>query len=600
MAAPFTDYQPIAGHADAYQFAAPDGSTRTLTGPAALQVKRTIDSTRQLAGPPPPGPVAPPSAQPPILASAFAPPPQAAGPTDYAGQFAAAPSVRVPPPGPETVPASAQVAPQGLPPQAQQVGQLPPGQQAPGAGGISMPRFATVKDGVLDTTTGLVRRAGTAGASKAQIEAEKKAQAEQAESMRLRAEESEQRTVEKAQILSENADAQQRFFEEQRSKAETSALNEEIRNREIADRITQERGAVDATMADYRAAKIDPDRFFKGEKGGTNKLTTAISVMFGALAHFGQGLMGNANGTNPGIALVNKRIDDDIREQEREIGVKKEASDGALAQLHRSLGDMQQAKLGLKAMQTDVAVAKMTELANATKSPLVRNQLGEQIAVLEAQKQAALGEFARLGELKLRSMRGSGPSTRAATLDEIKTVGGIRATDAGTEKTGVEAYSAAQKAANAANGGAPPDLPESGRQLLSARAGLAAMEKQLAGDASAGGKPWTPEGQNILASTARGALDTVAGAGTYKDAALSGEEKARSDRFNNMRQALISIGTQLTGAGAPSEGEALRSAAGSAQTEEQLLNIVKSNKQILGGKLGAYGIKTPQVDIKPE
>lgn len=457
MAAPFTDYSPIPGHADAFQFATPDGSMRTLTGPAALQVKRSIDSTRQLAGPTPPGPVAPPPAQPAILASAFSPTPQPAGPANYAAEFANAPSVPDPHgwggAKPETAPASAQTGPLGMP-QTQQAAQLPPGQQTPGAGGISMPRYASVKDGTLDTTTGLVSRAGSPGASKAQIEAEKKAQAEQMAHMTLRAEESEQRTQEKTQILAENADAQQRFMEEQRSKAETAAFNEEIHNREIADRVTQERGDVEAKMADYRAAKVDPDRIFKGEKGGTNKLTTAISVMLGAIAHFGQGLMGNANGTNPGITLVNKRIDDDIREQEREIGVKKESKDNALAQLSRSLGDMQQAKLGLKAMQTDVALSKMNELANATKSPLLRNQLGESMAILQAQKEAALGEFARLGALKLRAMRGSGPSVRAATLDEIKTVGGIRATDAGTEKTGVEAFSAAQKAAAAAaNGG---------------------------------------------------------------------------------------------------------------------------------------------------
>ena len=597
MAAPFTDYQPIPGHTDAFQFAAPDGSMRTLTGPAALQVKRSIDSTRQLAGPPPPGPVVPPPAQPTILASGFAPSQQPAGPTNYAAEFAAAPSVPDPhgwgSAGPETVPASAQSAlPQT---QTAQLPQLPPGQQAPGAGGISMPRYASVKDGTLDTMTGLVHRGGTAGASKAQIEAEKKAQADQLAHMALRADEAEQRTQEKTQILSENADAQQRFLEDQRSKAETAAFNQEVENRNIADRVTQERSAVESSMADYRAAKVDPDRIFKGEKGGANKLTTAISVMLGAIAHFGQGLMGNANGKNPGIEMVNKRIDDDVREQEREINVKKGTQDNALAQLNRSLGDMQQAKLGLKAMQTDVALTKMGELANATKSPLLRNQLGESIAVLQAQKEAALGEFARLGALKLRAMRGAGPSTRAATLDEIKTVGGIRATDAGTEKTGVEAYTAAQKAAN----GVPTDLPESGRQLLAARAGLGSMEEQLAKDAAAGGKPWTPEGQNIAAAAVRKAVDSVAGANTYKDH-IPSEERARSDRFNNSRQALIAIGTQLTGAGAPSEGEAIRSAAGSAQTEEQLLNIIKSNKEILGGKLSAYGIKTPKVDIRKE
>lgn len=597
MPAPFTDYQPIPGHDDAFEFAAPDGSFRTLTGPAALQVKRSIDSSRQLGGAPPPGPVAPPPAPPKLtgVAAAFNPSPQSTGTTDYAGQILATPPARPATAGGDTAPASFNRQEMANPQP-----QLPPGQQVPGAGGISMPRYASVKDGILDTATGLVRRAGTAGASKAQIEAEKKAQAEQLATMKQRAEEQQQRTEEKAQILMENADATQLALEEQRSRAETAAFQEELRNREIADRVMQERADVEKQMADYRAAKVDPDRFFKGEKGGTNKLLATISLISGAFAQFGQGLMGNSSAGNPGVALLSKKIDDDIREQEREISVKKELKDNALSQLSRSLGDMQQAKLGLRAMQLDVATAKMGELANATKSPLLRNQLGDSIALLQAQKEAALGEFARLGELKLRAMRGSGPSVRPATLEEIKTVGGIRSTDATTEKTGVEAFTAAQKAAAAMDGGAPADLPESGRQLLAARAGLSAMEQQLAGDATAEGKPWTPEGQNIVAAAARKTLDTVGGAGTYKETALSGEEKARSDRFNNMRQALISIGTQLTGAGAPSEGEALRSAAGSAQTEEQLLNIVKSNKQILSGKLKAYGVKSPKVDIKPE
>jgi len=344
---------------------------------------------------------------------------------------------------------------------------------------------------------------------------------------------------------------------------------------------------------------LDPERYWKS-KGTGGQALGMIGILLSGIA---TGLQG-PGAQNVALGILDKKIDADINSQKYNIDNNKDTWKTQLANKKTLLGmsrdrfgDERQGELAAKSAMIGLYEQKIrTEAARFGTAEAQAN--AENVLAALGEKRVAINdEFAKrqiLVQQKKEAQAAAAAAASRAAAERaaerkagIVTVGGkkFERTPEGNWVPFGE-VGGAELAATKTTAGSTE-----GRNLLGSFKSLEAMDKQLESFKKMPGKPWTPEGQNVLGRAARFAQDTVAGANSYKNN-LSTEDKARSDAFNTMRQALISMGTQLTGAGAPSEGEALRSAAGSAQSEEELQNVINTYRPVIGEKLTAYGMKT--------
>ena len=113
---------------------------------------------------------------------------------------------------------------------------------------------------------------------------------------------------------------------------------------------------------------VDPDRFWHSKSTGEQILLRVASIVGGFFSGF-------AGRPNEALAQINKRINDDIRAQEKDIetahGRVNEASSG-LARMIEHFGDVNKAKMALRAQQFEGLAADAEEFAATARSGVQR------------------------------------------------------------------------------------------------------------------------------------------------------------------------------------------------------------------------------------
>lgn len=364
--------------------------------------------------------------------------------------------------------------------------------------------------------------------------------------------------------------------------------------------------------------EVDPDRWRKSRTGGQ----TALNIIGLILSGIGSGL---AKQENAALAVINRNIDRDIDAQKEKIANAKSERQQRMAskfsmlgQMRAKFGDERTAELVTRDRLLHSHQDELEKLAEKHKQDAIGARAAEAAAQIAAQR-GEVQQQLRQGNIQVRSteeQRAAAAANARAVAAERQRLEGLGAvtdrsgkvigyrdpqtgaiidkpiTSEDVAKLGIEAGKAAHQPGAPQNSAAARDLQANYNAL-------GGFEDGLKSDMAKGGKPWTPEGQGIVSKVGQKVSDTLGGEGTYRlgtssvlpDADLSPDEQARASRFNNARQALLSMGTQLTGAGAPSEGEALRSAAGSAQSEQDLITLIQQYRPILAKKLEAYGVQ---------
>jgi hypothetical protein len=150
----------------------------------------------------------------------------------------------------------------------------------------------------------------------------------------------------------------------------------------------REMGHYKSMVQDLRApaAKIDPERYWKSRTTG-QKIMAALGVFFG----------GGAKGGNPGLAYLQKAIQDDIDAQKEDISNERQGKRDALSGQQTFLGmarqrfsDSASAENAAYAAGIESVQAKISALAAKYDSPELRAKADMAIAGLEQTKQEKL------------------------------------------------------------------------------------------------------------------------------------------------------------------------------------------------------------------
>jgi hypothetical protein len=373
------------------------------------------------------------------------------------------------------------------------------------------------------------------------------------------------------QITEKRDEAYQAYMTEQAARAgavDAQRERQQHQQQQLRE-YEQKRDKLEAEAASMKAPQVED---YWGSRSTASKLATAISITLGGAL---QGLRG---GTNTGLDAANRAVDQWVTEQredyQRARGKVSDA-DNKYARMVKTFGDENLAEQNLRIQAHDIRDNMLKTYAEKIGTP----------SAMEAYQQTMLQSQAARAEAQKKAYQDAG----ADIEQKFSMQGGGGAGGGGTILKRLRAEAEAKKLFDERNGNANKD--SKGAELLGAYNGLDALKKPAGPD-----KPWTPEGQNIAGKVARHVVDAVGGDSTYKNLALDADERMASDSFSTRRQALISIGTQLSGAGAPSEGEAVRSAAANAQTEEQLNNVIETYRPVVAAKLKAYGKNVPSTD----
>lgn len=371
-------------------------------------------------------------------------------------------------------------------------------------------------------------------------------------------------------------------MEAQQQAAEQQRLQIEYQNRRVAEAESRHAQALQRFESDS----------VKPEFSAIEQVIGALSAAAGA---FGAGLTG---GENFGLSLVKASVAERVRQEESELALKREEADNALAKLTRETGSLDLAKRSLEGILLKQSENKWRSIAALEQDINLRAKAEKEALALagayddwlNGYRQAAGGEVTRNMQY-VAPTAGSAGGFGLTTIEQAEKLAGLTGKEAANTGAALGNVKTARELEQTA-AGVPKD--EAAKNLLGSYRSLDAMSQMLSANAARGdGKPWTPEGQTLFGQGVRGFVDFFGGDNTYKEM-LSDATRSRSDTFGTLRQALVSIGTQLTGAGAPSEGEAIRSAAASAQSEEQLINVIRTYKPVIAEKMTAYGVNVPK------
>lgn len=382
-----------------------------------------------------------------------------------------------------------------------------------------------------------------------------------------------------SQRLQEQAAAEAKA---QQQAAEQQRLEMDFGNRRVAEAEALHQRA----LQDYQSSDTKPE------------FTTTEAIIGALVAGFGTFGSGMAGTENFGLSLVRATVDERIRQEESELALKKETADNALSKLVKETGSVDLAKRSLEGILLKQSENKWRSIAALEGDIKLRAEAEKQALSLagayddwlNAYRQAAGGEVTRSLQY-IAPTAGSRGGFQLPTIDEAKSLTGLAGAEAAN--TGAALGNVKNARELERQGAGVPTDPKA-KELLGDLKTVGAMKKALVRNASAGGAPWSPEAQNFLASGVRTVQDGLGGGNAYKNTWLDEEEKRRADEFNTAKNFLVSLGTQMSGAGAPSEGESIRSAAASATEERQLLNVVGLVERLQGAKLGAYGVNVPQ------
>lgn len=422
------DYEP--GPAPgSYNFATRDGKKLTLTGPSAEDLKKKLDASnaylpQKTAGLEPTAPlesradVGPTmSASPPRVAPEFAPP---------AAQLSSPnPGPRPPAPAPQAPPK------EPGPPQARFV----PYMSTAGGDTIAL-REGGDPSNPMDLVVQTRARSGSKGGpvERARTVVDGYDRDPEYEEKRDAIYGDMQISNDAARLAAADQIAAERALIEERQK-DILAQAEEARftKQQVDTGVKQLSEKRAKAVKEYSGSKVDPKRYLAG---GKNWLAGIANAM---------GSIGAARIGAPGFAMnaLESRIAQDIGAQEKEIAVKGEAADNALADLTREMGSADLAKNTLASIQREGVKLQLDMMASSTKDKEQQayySNIGNQLSLKQLEDQHAYIQGA------------NGHVTRSIVMTQgsAGSAGGQRAVTAG------EFEGASKGAPKTAEGGRPP------------------------------------------------------------------------------------------------------------------------------------------------
>jgi hypothetical protein len=398
-----------------YNFTKADGSKMLFAGPAAEDLKEKLDKSAKL-GPQPTanfaapnqssmprnvadvGPnmsAAPPAAPPPSgknWGGMFTAPPPAApqgfGPAP-APQGAPQPQRQEAPPGATELGYGLRVNPQGV------IEQWQPGQAATKGGPVEKGR--TIAGGYDSNEEYLQRKEDTylneQGAIATGMEAAKE------------------------QALQQNA-----FFDEQKRQMMAREAEARAQQEQIAKGVAELETKHEQARKDYTGSKVNPNKIF----GGGRNWAMGLAAGFGGFASVIN------NRPNSAIAIMENRIAQNIAAQERNIAIKGETADNALADLTRKLGSQDLARKALADIQLDQFKLAMQKQASSTNDKELESKYlmmsaaaeNKQLDFREQYRQAAAGHVTK----SIVNTPGSGGRAAgfAPVKDQLGTAGKLK------------------------------------------------------------------------------------------------------------------------------------------------------------------------------
>lgn len=240
-----------------------------------------------------------------------------------------------------------------------------------------------------------------------------------------------------AATAAQQAAAERGFLEEQQRQLVAQQQQQQAQMETIKRGVAEKQVAYDIAQSKYNNfSEIDQDRIWR--KKGTG--ASILAVIGASLGAFGSALTKTPNFA---LEIINSAIDRDIRAQEQEIAINREAAGNALADLQRQTGSLDLAKSALGALQTQRVQLQIQAMANKAKTPAAiaafqkaNGMLMQAYAdKLEDYRQKATGEVTK----SIVNVPGSagGVRQRDPTLDEAKSVKGLYAGESGANKQGV-------------------------------------------------------------------------------------------------------------------------------------------------------------------
>jgi hypothetical protein len=295
-------------------------------------------------------------------------------------------------------------------------------------------------------------------------------------------------------LLAQQAGELQARVDAQERQAKEQADQQAAIDRGVAEK----QDAYDKASAEYKSARVDPGKLgsWAGNPlGGIGLILGTIAANFPGAKH---------QIPNYAQQILNKRIDDDIRAQEAEIAVKKDAANNALGDLQRKLGSQELARTAMRGILLQQSQDRLSLLQTQAKSTEEAGNyqawLGENEAALAKAKAQYLREAQ--GEVT-RNMKympptaGTGGGVRFATAEELGKPLALR-----------------------------KQMAEIGKLEAQGEPGkLSAQQKAARADIDAA-RGFIADYQTTYETTGGGAINRLGAAATQRDKILEGKAKA--------------------------------------------------------------------------
>ena len=351
----------------------------------------------------------------------------------------------------------------------------------------------------------------------------------------------------------------------QQAEAQRQALAAEVR-------VSRDQQIKDAAFKDYAEARIDPNRMFRGSDGTAKAIGAALSSGLGA---FGAALTKTPNFA---MQLIDSAIERDIRGQEAEIAVKRQAADNALTDLTKSGLTMEQSKGLLRQLQKEYAAKQAATLVAGNQIPEVMQRHQEWMT--EHQKQRLMFEE----NYRQQSL---GEATKAVASQVVYpqagSAGGYR------RMTPERAQNFAQGNKNLRKDDAPAGSATANAELDAAQGSVEVIDQTLKKyDQNA--VPKTPETRNVLERSWHALQDFVGGEGTAASN-MSPQDRGMIQDVETAKQQVMAIHSVLSKQGAMSESQAAAAekAIQSARTVGEVRRAAAGLAERVRGIRGARG-----------
>jgi hypothetical protein len=335
-----------------------------------------------------------------------------------------------------------------------------------------------------------------------------------------------------AAMASQQAAEERGFLEEQQRQLVAQQQQQQQQMETIKRGVAEKQAAYDIAQSKYNNfSEIDQDRIWR--KKGTG--ASILAVIGASLGAFGSALTKTPNFA---LEIINSAIDRDLRSQEQEIAINREAAGNALADLQRQTGSLDLAKTALGALQTQRVQMQIQAMANKAKTPA---------AIASFQK--ANGMLMQAYADKLEEYR------QKATGEVTKSIVNVPGSAGGTTlRLGTVAE--AQSLKNQHKSDAPrkdPGAVKEERELAVQSERLNAYEDRLARypeDAV----PKVYENRSAIGKAYEATRDWAVGAGSTQRG-LDDEERELVQDFNQVKTDLTGAIAKGAGTGTLSDGD---------------------------------------------